>query len=408
MVDGAPNLFRLRALLLPVYVPTFLLAITSGILIPTLPIHLHSLDVSFSLIGLAIGAAGLGTIAMDLPAGIVLGIFGRKRVMVAGAATVGLATLALGFTSLYPLIAILRLVGGIGTALWGISRLSYLADVVPIGARGRAISAFGGVGRIGMFVGPALGGLIGRQLGLEAAFIVAGMLDIAAALVTAIWVHEPSSAVKRVSPNAHIHHVGELIRTNLHSLTTAGAAQLLGQMIRAGRHVLIPMYGATVIGLDVAAVGAIVSISSAIDMSLFVPAGMVMDRFGRKFTSVPSFLIMAVGMAMLPFTDDYVGLLAATAILGFGNGLGSGAMMTLGADLAPRGSSGQFLGIWRVIGDTGNAGGPLVVGNLADLLGLSFGAWILAGVGLAAGCTIVFLVPETLRKRDAPVRLAED
>ena len=67
---------------------------------------------------------------------------------------------------------------------------------------------------------------------------------------------------------------------------------------------------------------------------------------------------MGLGMAVLPLATDYLGLLAATAILGFGNGLGSGAMMTLGADLAPPGSSGEFLGVWRLIGDVGNAGAP--------------------------------------------------
>ena len=170
-------------------------------------------------------------------------------------------------------------------------------------------------------------------------------------------------------------------------------------MIRQGRQVIVPLYGASVLGLDVAAVGTIVSISSAIDMSLFIPAGLVMDRFGRKFASVPSFVVMGLGMAVLPLATDYLGLLAATAILGFGNGLGSGAMMTLGADLAPPGSSGEFLGVWRLIGDVGNAGAPLVVGNLADLLGLSVGAWVLAGVGLASAGVLTFLVPETLTKR---------
>ena len=376
-----------------------MLAISSGVLIPTLPIHLQSFDISFSLIGLAIGAAGLGTIAMDLPAGVVLGILGRKRVMVAGAAAVGLATLALGFAPWYPLLVVLRLAAGIGTAFWNLSRLAYLTDVVPLHDRGRAISAFGGTGRIGMFIGPALGGLVGREFGLEAAFIVAGALDVTAALITALWVVEPPAPVGAVHRTSHLGHVADLVRQHRRSFATAGTAQVCAQMIRQGRQVIVPLYGVTVVGLDVAAVGTIVSISSAIDMSLFIPAGLVMDRFGRKFASVPSFVVMALGMAVLPLATDYVGLLAATAVLGFGNGLGSGAMMTLGADLAPPGSSGEFLGVWRLIGDTGNAGAPLVVGNLADLFGLSVGAWVLAGVGLASAGVLTFLVPETLTKR---------
>ena len=66
--------------------------------------------------------------------------------------------------------------------------MAYLADVVPVHDRGRAISAFGGTTRIGMFIGPALGGLVGREFGLETAFIVAGALDLTAALITLLWV----------------------------------------------------------------------------------------------------------------------------------------------------------------------------------------------------------------------------
>ena len=54
-------------------------------------------------------------------------------------------------------------------------------------------------------------------------------------------------------------------------------------------------------------------------------------------------------------------LLAAAILTGIGNGFGSGIMMTLGADLAPKGSIGEFLGLWRLIGDIGSTGGPLVV-----------------------------------------------
>ena len=55
-------------------------------------------------------------------------------------------------------------------------------------------------------------------------------------------------------------------------------------------------------------------------------------------------------------------------LLGFGNGLGAGTMMTLGADLAPSRSRGEFIGIWRFIGDGGSVGGPLIVGTVAEVL----------------------------------------
>jgi sugar phosphate permease len=70
-------------------------------------------------------------------------------------------------------------------------------------------------------------------------------------------------------------------------------------------------------------------------------------------------------------------------------------MMTLGTDLAPRGAVGEFMGLWRFVGDSGRAGGPIVVGSLADSTGFTATALILTGIGLASSATLLFLVRET-------------
>ena len=171
-------------------------------------------------------------------------------------------------------------------------------------------------------------------------------------------------------------------------------------MIRASRQVLIPLYGANTLGLELQAVGLIMSLSSFIDLSMFYPAGVLMDRLGRKYAIVPCFFLQAVGMAVLPLTTSAAGLLVAAAVIGLGNGLGSGTMMTLGADLAPKEALGEFLGVWRLIGDGGSMGAPLAVGAIADLLSLSTAALVMAGVGGAAVAVFAFKVPETLERRE--------
>ncbi|MGH2614641.1 MAG: MFS transporter, partial [Thermomicrobiales bacterium] len=178
-------------------------------------------------------------------------------------------------------------------------------------------------------------------------------------------------------------------------LSSAAIAQTLGQMIRAGRFLIIPLWGAQQLGLDAAQVGIIVTAGAILDVSMFVPAGMLMDRFGRKVAAVPSFSLMALGIGLIPFTRDFLTLLLVAMLIGFGNGLGAGLMMTLGADLAPPGAVGEFLGIWRLIGDVGAAAGPLVVGIVAAAVGLSGGAWVLSLAGWLAVITLAALVRET-------------
>lgn len=396
--QGSPGQSRSRtvSLLLPVYVPTFFLAFSQGITIPTLPLYVQLFTSSFGLISIAISAAALGTLITDVPAGMMMERVGRKPLMIVGTTALAVSSLLLALAHVYPEIIVYRLVFGAGTAMWNLSRMAFITEVIPIADRGRALSAFGGITRIGVFAGPAVGGFVGQWYGLNVPFFVGAVLAAIALVISALFVPESRSPSAGARPHLRWRVVGDVARHHWRDLSTAGAAQIFAQMIRAGRQTIVPLYGSTVLGLDVAAIGTIVSLSSAIDMSLFVPAGFIMDRLGRKFASVPSFAILGIGMALIPFAHDYAGLFLATCVMALGNGLGSGAMMTLGADLAPREATGEFLGVWRLIGDIGGTGGPLVVGAAADALGLGFAAYMLAGVGFFAAATLVLFVRETL------------
>jgi MFS family permease len=382
------------ALVLPVYVPTALLAFGQGLLLPTLPAYARSFDVSFAWASVVLAAAGIGTLLADVPAGILLGRLGLKPTMLIGAALTALATIAIGFAHVFPELIAYRLVAGVGTAMWGLSRHAFITEAIAPRERGRAISVFGGINRIGMFSGPAVGGVLGNELGLTAPFFVAGCMGAVALIISGIYVTD-TRVRTHADRGVRWGLVREMVRSNGRDLASAGVAQTFGQMIRAGRQAIIPFYGEAVLGLNVAEIGTIQSASSTIDMVLFVPAGYLMDTFGRKTAAVPSFAIMAVGMACIPFTDSYFTLMAAAGAIGLGNGLGSGTMMTLGADLAPPGATGEFLGLWRLIGDTGSASGPLVVGGLTDSLGFEVTSLVLSGIGFAAAAILALLVTET-------------
>ena len=391
---------RVIALLLPVYVPSFLMAFTQGLLIPTLPLYATTFGVSFSLVSLAVAARGIGTLAMDLPSGVMLERLGRRGVMVLGVGIACVSLLLMGIIENFAVLVALRLLSGAGAAMWMLSRMAYISDVIPLEVRGRALSAFGGVSRIGVFASPAIGGYVGATFGLRTPFLLAAALAAVTLVITLRYVPESRERVEATQRRPHWRTLGQIVATYRRDLLAAGSAQVLAQMIRAGREIIVPLYGATALGLDVAAVGVILTVSAAIDMSLFGVAGLLQDRLGRKWASVPSMIILGTGMAMVPLTGGYVSLLIAAAVMGLGNGIGSGTMMTLGSDLAPRNAMGEFLGMWRLIGDGGNTGGPLVVGAVADLTGLALAAVVLAGVGALAAANLAWFVPETRRLRE--------
>jgi MFS family permease len=386
-----------------VYLPALLLAVSEGMLVPTLPLFASSLHVSFGVVGLVLAAESLGTLVADVPAGALLDRFGDKPLMVFGLALVIVAVLLLVFTRSVLTVIALRLAAGVGLALFNLSRHAYLTRATAGGRRGRAISTFGGVGRAGSFLGPAVGGLIAAAFGLRAPFAVYSAVSLAAlvVVVAAVPKAEPGAvAARAVRPRTATFGLAGFaaLRRFAGVLSTAGVAQLMAQMLRAGRKVLLPLYASQVLGLPVGSVGFILSASAFADLSLFYPAGLLMDRRGRKFAIVPSFLVQAAGLALVPATQGFATLLGVGLLLGFGNGLSAGSMMTLGADLAPPEALGEFLGVWRLVGDAGSSGGPLLVGAVADVLDLGLAAVAVAAVGIAAAAVFAYRVPETLRK----------
>ncbi len=390
-------------MIVPVYVPTFMLAFGQGMLIPTLPVFVKNFGVSFSLVGIAVAAAGIGTLIADVPVGIVLSRLGRRRAMLLGITMVTISTLLVGLLHNYPVVFFCRLVEGVGTALWGISRHAYITDVAPRAQRGKFLATFGGINRCGLFAGPFIGGTISDHFGMNIPFILAAALSgvagiLAVAMIRETGIHTAVVAHSRM----RWHSVGKLMQTHRADLSSAGAAQIFVAMIRSGRQLIIPLVGAYTLGMSTTAIGTVVTVAATVDMVLFLPAGWMMDRFGRKVASVPAFGLMGVGMALIPLAHSFSGLLLAASVIGFGNGLGSGSMMTLGADLAPPDAVGEFLGIWRFVGDLGQASGPLTVGFIAGAMGLTVTAFCLAGLGFVAAGILSILVRETLI-HDAPV-----
>lgn len=402
--------FLRHPLLLGLYIPAVLFATAVGVIGPVLPLYAADFDVPYGVVGLVVAGEMIGTLIGDIPAGMLLGRLGKRRMMLLGLAINGVMMAGLFLVSHIVLAFVLLVASGMGWAFFGVSRHAFVAESVSIENRGRAIAVFGGTFRIGRFLGPAMGGLIAARFGLRVPFLLYGGLVGLALLVVFFFTRDTEAEGAAASGQPASAHSTALrsplavIREQYQVLRNAGSAQFLAQMTRAGWRTIIPLYGADVLGLDVSAIGLIVSLMSAVDMALFMPTGVIMDRWGRKFAIVPSFLLQATGLALVPLATGFAGLLGASMLIGFGNGLGAGTMMTVGADLAPEDARGEFLGVWRLIGDTGATSGPLVVGVVADALALPATALVAAFGGVASAMIFARGVPETLRQRRTMVR----
>jgi hypothetical protein len=107
--------------------------------------------------------------------------------------------------------------------------------------------------------------------------------------------------------------------------------------------------------------------------------------------------LYALGLALLPLASGFYSLLAIATLLGFANGIGTGVVMIMGADLArASGRPGQFLGLWRLMGDVGISVAPMLTSTIVDAAGLAAASLAVAAIGCVGSVVMVWLVVETL------------
>jgi MFS family permease len=152
-------------------------------------------------------------------------------------------------------------------------------------------------------------------------------------------------------------------------------------------------------GIDAATTSVIFGISAGVDLLLFYPGGAIMDRFGRVYVAAPTMIILGIGFLLLPLTSTPLAIAAVAALMGLGNGLSAGIVMTLGADAAPREGRAQFLGGWRLCSDLGNAGGPLVISAVAAAATLAAAAVVMGMIVLAGSGWLMRWVPAYAPRR---------
>ncbi len=351
---------RLRAIALPAYGPTALGSIGTGAVLPVVVLSARALGAEVSVAAFLLALIGIAQLVGDLPAGALAARIGERAALVVACAVEAVGMVGCAFApDLVVLGASLCLLGLAG-ALFGLARQAYLTDAVPVHLRARALSTLGGVGRIGIFIGPFVGALVVSRWGVGAAYLV-GFVSSTAALLLVLVVPDITTDHRKREAGMPRRAIRTVLREHVHTLATLGVGALFIASARACRIALIPLFAES-IGLDAAHTSLVIGIAGAVDMLLFYPAGGVMDRFGRMWVALPSMVILAAGMALLPLAHSFGSLTAVAVVLGLGNGIGAGLVMTLGADAAPPDARMQFLGGWRLMADLGNASGPALIG----------------------------------------------
>jgi MFS family permease len=151
---------------------------------------------------------------------------------------------------------------------------------------------------------------------------------------------------------------------------------------------LFPLYAAVRAGVDATTVGLLVAVGVLGRLGALWIGGSAPDRERRFRLLVPGLVVYATLLALLGGLTHPLGLLAWNVATGAAAGLVMALPAALVGDLTPPPLQGVAIGWFRTVTDTGQIVGPLVLGGVADLVGLphAFRSGALLLVLAAVGC----------------------
>jgi MFS family permease len=184
------------------------------------------------------------------------------------------------------------------------------------------------------------------------------------------------------------HSIFYIAKREGYKLRTLGLAATTLTIARTARTIGLPLW-ALYINVPVETAALYIGLAGALDFALFYTSGQVVDRFGRLWAAVPTLAGMAISLFALTFAKDATGFLIAALALSLSNALGSGLVMVIGADLAPKDARNEFLAFYRLMVDGGIAmtapaisimtllfGLPVALAGISVItLGGAFGMW---------------------------------
>ncbi|MFS2028928.1 MULTISPECIES: MFS transporter [unclassified Curtobacterium] len=426
--------FDFRSVLLSGFLPAALFAIGEGAIIPIIPIAASSLGASLAFAGFVAALILVGELIGDVPSGVVVARIGERNAMI-GAAVVSVVGLLVCTAAPNAWVLALGVfLVGVSTAVFALARHAYMTTAIPLHIRARALSSLGGVFRFGYFVGP---------------FIAAGVVHLTGTTQSAFWIHivccllaavtllvlrdpatgargfrRPSRASRLTTDDAtnatgatttepptdtgaqfvqeEAHGLFRTIRANRAVLLRLGSGAGLIGALRAGRQVILPLWAVSV-GLDDSTAALVIGIAGAVDFALFYTSGQIMDRWGRLASALPCMVGLSISYFLLAWSghfDARVGWFVAIAMgMSLANGVGSGILMTLGADLAPRDHPAPFLGAWRFTGDFGQAAAPLLISGVTAVASIAVASGVMGVLGLVGAGILLRYVPRYLPRK---------
>jgi len=287
---------------------------------------------------------------------------------------------------------------GLGQIFFHVSIHNAVGSIGGAADRTKNFSTFALGASVATFIGPSLAGFSIDAMGFRSAYFVLAAISLCVVLL--------ALAFPNLVPPRGEQHDGKQARRALDLLKEAPLRRtlIMSGVTLTGIELFsfyLPVYGQS-IGLSATRIGLVLSSYAA---AAFV-VRLVMQELARRFTETGvltgSLFIATATYALFPFLSGVPMLVFAAFLLGLGLGSAQPLTIMLTYQHAPKGRSGEALGMRLTVNKITQISIPLVFGGIGAVFGLIPVFWANAAFLLAGGIVSLKDLRKFSRERPAP------
>ncbi len=321
------------------------------LLLPTLPVYARGLGIPESLIGLIIGVFAVSSMLIKPVAGWAADRFGRRPLMLAGAALFIAAPALYGVSGTAAALLAVRLLHGAGMGLYPTGSAAMVADLAPPARRGEILGFWGAASNIALALGPLLAVWLSGLLGFSWLFAIATVVALAALVLAA------AQRETLTTPTGARLGLGAM-------LTPAVAYPCVIVFCLMWTHGLmaayLPLYAESQ-GTNPGVFFLVLALVLALVRGY---AGQLSDRMGRAPVAAVGLVLTAAGLTVLAAGHGPWALVLAGALHGLGFGTAQPPLMAWAVDLVPAAERGKAMGTYYTALELGIAAGAMGSGMI--------------------------------------------
>jgi MFS family permease len=297
-----------------------------SMLIPELPSYLTSLG-GEDYKGLIISLFTVTALISRPFSGKLADKIGRVPVVMFGSIVCLVCSLIYPVVSTVVGFMMLRLLHGFSTGFTPTGQAAYLSDIIPPERRGEAMGFLGTAGTMGMAGGPALGGLISNNYGVNPVFYTSAFCAVVA-LVILSNIEETILKKHRFSIGLLKIHKNDFLEPKV---IVPCVVMLLCAYAYGAVYTVMPDFGQH---LGIKNKGLLFTYLTVASFAIRLIAGKASDIYGRRPVLMVSSMVMCLSMLLIAFSESSIIVIVGITIYGLAQGSTSPTLLAWATDLS--------------------------------------------------------------------------